>query len=112
MAEIKRAQRARLEDQRGTEITIPVPEFLLKDKENVKKPEPAPRLSLTEGQNPNVFTKVQSFESGINMIPTKSQQFHNSHDFHAKISPHRMNKNYDEGEIAFIDSNSGKFCKT
>lgn len=107
MAEIKRAQRARLEDQRGTEISIPVPEFLSKEKENLKKPEPAPRLSLTEGQNPNVFSKVQSFESGINLSPTKSQQFINSQEYHAKISPnhHRLNKNYDEGEIAFIDSN-------
>lgn len=103
MAEIKRAQRARLEDQRGTEITIPLPEFLLKDKENVKKPEPAPRLSLSEGQSANVFNKVQTFESGMNASPNNFQEYHH------KTSPnnHKMNRNYDEGEIDYIDSNIG-----
>lgn len=92
-----------MEDQRGTEITIPVPEFLLKD---AKKPEPAPRLSLSDA---SVFSKVQNFESGMNVSPTKSQQS-SSQEYHHKISPnsHRMNKVYDEGEIAYIDSNIGK----
>uniref|UniRef100_A0A336M2D8 CSON010776 protein n=1 Tax=Culicoides sonorensis TaxID=179676 RepID=A0A336M2D8_CULSO len=101
LAEIKRAQRARLEDQRGTEITIPLPEFLLKDKENLKKPEPAPRLSLSESQNSihNVFNKVQGFES---------QNLNSSSEFPRQLSPNtKRNKHYDEGEIAFIDSNSG-----
>lgn len=58
----------------------------------MKKPEPAPRLSLSEGHN--VFTKVQNFESGMNP--------------NASSSHHKTNKSFDEDEIAFIDSNIGE----
>lgn len=100
---LKRAQRSRLEDQRGTEINFELPDFL-KDKENyhnskfkkplpkrddfelpvspIQKPQPAPRLSITQRSPPNpnassVQNKIMELENslylnGVKLISSRS----------------------------------------
>ncbi|KAM8706443.1 hypothetical protein ACLKA7_010678 [Drosophila subpalustris] len=86
---LKRAQLARLEDQRGTEINFDLPDFL-KNKENLNAaasklrkvranlspvnkpansstdaPQPAPRLSITRGQQQQVTTSVSPMKVDV-----------------------------------------------
>ncbi|EDW59381.1 regulator of G-protein signaling loco isoform X1 [Drosophila virilis] len=97
---LKRAQLARLEDQRGTEINFDLPDFL-KNKENlnaaasklrkvranlspvnkasnttVDAPQPAPRLSITRGQQPQSPMKVDlgEQETELPAMPTSIEQ--------------------------------------
>jgi len=96
---LKRAQLARLEDQRGTEINFDLPDFL-KNKENLnaaasklrkvranlspvnkansssEAPQPAPRLSITRGQQQATVCQVSPMKVDVEQeteLPIESQ---------------------------------------
>lgn len=87
LEEIKKAQRARLEDQRGTKINFDLPDFLKSSKEAAQKqmlaecnsgylmkPQPAPRHSLLNSKQQTVMNRIQSLEAR-NELPSNRNSF-------------------------------------
>ncbi|XP_034948216.1 regulator of G-protein signaling loco isoform X2 [Chelonus insularis] len=106
---IKRAQRSRLEDQRGTEINFELPDFL-KNKENNKHTEEKKirRARLTVSANCDSTSKF--YDASMSLNDDKKKQNYTTHT--AKFEESKCNNNIEELDknINAADVNKNSEC--